>query len=147
MEGRVVQKRPQPALPAECLLVSKSSVRMRIRPLTHDQRAFGFDRRVIQLNYDIDWECDWPAPHLVSRVIHSVAHPLKEAVRAVFFGAKSLVRRLKRSRVDVEANTSEEKSAEEIAMDEYRRKLEHTFGSSERFGYLMLVVRNWTNGE
>ena len=91
---------------------------MRIRPLTHDQRAFGFDRRVIQLNYDIDWEWDWPGPHLVSRVVHSVVHPLKEAVCAVFVGAKSLVRRLKRSRVDEETGTSEEKSAEEIAMNE-----------------------------
>ena len=127
-------------------MVSKISVRMRIRPLTHDQRAFGFDRRVIQLNYDIDWECDWPAPHLVSRVIHSVAHPLKEAVRAVFVGAKSLVRHLKCSRIGVEADSSEEKSAEEIAMDEYRRKLEHTFGSSERVDYLMEAVRDWTDG-
>ena len=144
--GCVVQKRPKLAFPAECLLVSISSARMRILPLTRDQRAFGFDRRVIQLNYDIDWECDWPAPHLVSRVIHSVAHPLKEAVRAVFFGAKSLVRRLKRSRVDEEAGAREKKSAEGKSMDEYRRKLEHTFGSSESIDYLMGVVRSWTNG-
>ena len=74
-------------------------------------------------------------------------HPLREAIRAVFVGAKSLVRRLKRSRVDVEANTSEEKSAEEIAMDEYRRKLEHTFGSLERIEHVMRFVRDWTNGE
>ena len=110
MEGRVVQKRRQPALPAECLLVSKSSVRMRNLPLTRDQRAFGFDRRVIQLNYAIHWEREWPGPHLVSRVVHSVVHPLKEAVRTVFVGAKSLVRRPSRSRTDVEADTSEEKS-------------------------------------
>ena len=128
-------------------MVSMSSVRMRILPLTHDQRAFGFDRRVIQLNEDIDWDLDLPAPHLASRVVHSVVHPLKEAVRAVFVGAKSLVRRLKRSRVDEEAGAREEKSAEEIAMDEYRRKLEHTFGSSERIDNLMFVVRLWTNGE
>ena len=120
---------------------------MRILPLTLNQRAFGFDRRVIQLNYDIDWECDWPGPHLVSRVVHSVVHPLKGAVRTVFVGAKSLVRQLKRSRVDEEADTSDEKSAEEIAMDEYQRKLEHTFGSSERIGYVLFDVRNWTNGE
>ena len=126
-------------------MVSKSSVRMRIRPLTHDQRAFGFDRRVIQLNYVIDWYRDWPAPHLASRVVHSVVHPLKEAVRTVFVGAKSLVRRLKRSRVDEEADTSDEKSAEEIAMDEYRRKLENTFGSSERIEHVMVDVRDWTN--
>ena len=147
MEGRVVQKRPQPALPAECLLVSKSSVRMRNLPLTRDQRAFGFDRRVIQLNFPLLRRDDWPTPHLVSRVVHSVAHPLKEAVQAVFVGAKSLVRHLKRSRIGVEADTSEEKSAEEIAMDKYRRKLEHTFGSSERVDYLMEVVRDWTYGE
>ena len=147
MEGRVVQKRPQPALPAECLLVSKSSVRMRNLPLTRDQRAFGFDRRVIQLNFPLLRRDDWPTPHLVSRVVHSVAHPLKEAVRTVFVGAKSLVRRLKRSRVDEGAGTSEEKSAEEIVMDEYRRKLEHTFGSSEWVYYLMGVVRDWTNDE
>ena len=116
--------------------------------MTRDQRAFGFDRRVIQLNYDInDWYCDWPAPYLVSRVVHSVAHPLKEAVRTVFVGAKSLVRRLKRSRVDEGAGTSEEKSAEEIVMDEYRRKLEHTFGSSERIDELMSDVSDWINGE
>ena len=121
---------------------------MRIRPLTHDQRAFGFDRRVIQLNYDInDWYCDWPAPYLVSRVVHSVAHPLKEAVRAVFVGAKLLVCRPSRSRTDEETGTSEEKSAEEIAMDEYRRKLEHTFGSSRRIDKVMLVVRAWTDCE
>ena len=120
---------------------------MRVLPLTRDQRAFGFDRRVIQLNYDInDWYCDWPAPYLVSRVVHSVAHPLKEAVRAVFFGAKSLVRRLKRSRVDEEAGASEKKSAEELAMDDYQRELENTFGSSERIGRVMQVVRDWTNG-
>ena len=116
--------------------------------MTRDQRAFGFDRRVIQLNYDInDWYCDWPAPYLVSRVVHSVVHPLKEAVRTVFVGAKSLVRRLKRSRVDEEAGASEEKSAEGKAMDEYRRKLENTFGSSEAIDNVVGVVRSWTNGE
>ena len=128
-------------------MVSMGSVRMRILPLTHDQRAFGFDRRVIQLNYDIYRMRDWPGPHLVSRVVHSVVHPLKEAVRTVFVGAKSLVRRPSRSRTDVEADTSEGKSAGEIAMDEYRRKLENTFGSSERIDKVMRGVRAWTNGE
>ena len=61
-------------------------------------------------------------------------------------GAKSPVRRLKRSRTDVEADTSEGKSAAEIATDEYRRKLEHTFGSSESIDEVMEVVRDWTNG-
>ena len=84
---------------------------------------------------------------MVSRVVHSVVHPLKEAVRTVFVGAKSLVRRLKRSRVDEEAGAREIKSAGEIAMDEYRRKLEHTFGSSERIDNIMEVVRDWSNGE
>ena len=118
---------------------------MRILPLTHDQRAFGFDRRVFQLNYEL-LSCEYPGPHLVSRVVHSVVHPLKEAARTVFVGAKSLIRRLKRSRVDVEADTSEGKSAAEIAMDEYRRKLEHTFGSSEGIHNVMGFVRAWTNG-
>ena len=122
---------------------------MRVLPLTRDQRAFGFDRRVIQLNSIIDRNCgwDWSTPNLVSRLVHSVVHPLKEAVRTVFVGAKSLVRRLKRSRADVEVDTSEEKSVEEKAMDEYRRKLENAFGSSERVDYVMRDVRNWTNGE
>ena len=119
---------------------------MRIRPMTHDQRAFGFDRRVIQLNYELSGS-EYPGPNLVSRAVHSVVHPLKEAVRTVFVGAKSLVRRPSRSRTDVEADTSEGKSAAEIAMDEYRRKLEHTFGSSESIDKVMVVVRNWTNGE
>ena len=127
-------------------MVSKNPARVRILPLTRDERAFGSDRRVIQLNYVIDWDLDLPAPHLASRVVHSVVRPLKEAVRAVFVGAKSLVRHLKRSRVGVEADTSEEKSATEIAMDEYRRKLEHTFGSLGMIDSLMEVVRNWTNG-
>ena len=118
---------------------------MRIGPLTHDQRAFGFDRRVIQLNNEL-LRSEYPGPHLVSRVVHSVVHPLKEAVRTVFVGAKSLVRRPSRSRTDVEADTSEEKSAEEIAMDEYRRKLENTFGSSRRIDEVMFDVRGWTNG-
>ena len=125
-------------------MVSKSSVRMRILPLTHDQRAFGFDRRVIQLNEDIDWDLDLPAPHLASRVVHSVVHPLKEAIRTVFVGAKSLVRRPGRSRTDVETDTEGEKSTAEIAMDEYRRKLRDTFGSSGRIDF---VVRDWSNGE
>ena len=119
---------------------------MRILPLTHDQRAFGFDRRVFQLNCKL-LGLDSPGPHLASRVVHSVVHPLKEAVRTVFVGAKSLVRRPSRSRTDVEADTSEGKSAAEIATDEYRRKLEHTFGSSERIDEVMAVVRGWTNGE
>ena len=119
---------------------------MRILPLTRDQRAFGFDRRVFQLNCEL-WGLDPPGPHLVSRIVHSVVHLLKEAVRTVFVGAKSLFRHLKRSRIGVEADTSEEKSATEIAMDEYRWKLEHTFGSSERIGYVLFDVRNWTNGE
>ena len=118
---------------------------MRILPLTRDQRAFGFDRRVFQLNYEIRG-LDTPGPKLVSRIVRSVVHPLKEAVRAVFVSGKSLIRRLKRSRVDEEADTNEEKSAEEIAMDEYRWKLEHTFGSSERIGYVLFDVRNWTDG-
>ena len=126
-------------------MVSKNSVRVRILPLTRDQRAFGFDRRVFQLNYDI-FGVNSPGPHLVSRVVHSVVHPLKEAVRAVFVSGKSLIRRLKRSRVDEEADTSEEKSVEEKAMDEYRRKLENTFGSSRRIDEVMFDVRGWTNG-
>ena len=103
---------------------------------------------MIQLNYLIDRNCDWdwPTPHLVSRVVHSVVHPLKETVRTVFISAKSLVRRLKRNRVDEEAGAREEKSAEEIAMDEYRRKLENTFGSSRRIDEVMFDVRGWTNG-
>ena len=117
---------------------------MRILPLMHDQRTFGFDRRVFQLNYKLV-NLYSPGPHLVSMVVHSVVHPLKEAVRAVFFGAKSLVRRLKRSRVDEEAGASEEKSAEGKSMDEYRRKLEETFGSSRGIGYVMVFVRAWTN--
>ena len=114
-------------------------------PLTRDQRAFGFDRRVIQLNDELA-SSDSPGPHLVSRVVHSVVHPLKEAVRTVFVGAKSLAHRLKRSRVDEEAGTSEEKSAEELAMNDYQRELENTFGSSERIGRVMQVVRLWTIG-
>ena len=97
--------------------MSKISVRMRIRPLTHDQRAFGFDRRVIQLNYKLSG-FEYPGPNLVSRAVHSVVHPLKEAVLTVFAGAKSLVRRPSRGRTDVEADTSEGKSAAEIATDE-----------------------------
>ena len=77
--------------------------------------------------------------------IRSIVHPLREAIRAVFVGAKSLVRRLKRSRVDGEAGTSEWKSAEGKAMDEYRRMLENTFGSSERIDYVMFYIRNWTH--
>ena len=127
--------------------MSKNPARVRILTLTRDERAFGSDRRVIQLNYVIDWDLDLPAPHLASRVVHSVVRPLKEAVRAVFVGAKSLVRHLKRSRVGVEADTCEEKSATEIAMDEYRRKLEHTFGSSESIERVMRDVRDWINGE
>ena len=118
---------------------------MRILPLTHDQRAFGFDRRVLQLNCQL-LGLDCPGPNLVSRVVHSVVHPLKEAVRTVFVGAKSLAHRLKRSRVDEEAGASEKKSAEELAMDDYQRELENTFGSSERIGRVMQVVRDWTNG-
>ena len=121
------------------------SVRMRIQPLTHDQRAFGFDRRVIQLNYELSGS-EYPGPNLVSRAVHSVVHPLKEAVRTVFAGAKSLVRRPSRSRTNVEADTSEGKSAAEKATDEYRRKLENTFGSSEGIDNVMGFVRAWTNG-
>ena len=129
-------------------MVSKNSVRVRILPLTRDYRAFGSDRRVIQLNYviDRDWDWDWPTPPLVSRVAHSIVHLLKETVRTVFISAKSLVRHLKCSRVDVEADTSEEKSVEEKAMDEYQRKLENTFGSSRRIDEVMFDVRGWTNG-
>ena len=129
-------------------MVSKISIRMRILPLTRDERAFGVDKRVIQLNYVIDRNCDWdwPTPHLVSRVVHSVVHPLKEAVRTVFVGAKSLVRRLKRSHVDEEAGTRKKESAEKLAMDDYQRKLENTFGSSKRIDDMMLEVRLWTNG-
>ena len=101
---------------------------------------------MIQLNYTLLHRDDWPTPHLVSRVVHSVAHPLKEAVRALFVSGKSLVRRPSRSRTDVEADTSEGKSAAKIAMDEYRRKLEHTFGSSEGIDEVMLSVRAWTDG-
>ena len=119
---------------------------MRILPLTRDQRAFGFDRGVFQRNYEIR-SLDSPGPHVVSRIVRSVLHPLKEVVRTVFVGAKSLVRRPSRSCTDVEADTSEGKSAAEIATDEYRRKLENTFGSSEGIDNVMGVVRSWTNGE
>ena len=126
-------------------MVSMGSVRMRIQPLTHDQRAFGFDRRVFQLNCEL-LSLDSPGPHLVSRVVHSVVQPLKEAVRTVFVGAMSLVRRPSRSCTDVEADTSEGKSAAEIATDKYRRKLEHTFGSTGKIEGIMGFVRAWTNG-
>ena len=119
---------------------------MRILPLTSVERAFGFDRRVIQLNYKL-MVLNSPGPHLVSRVVHSVVQTLKEAVRTVFVSGKSLVRRPSRSRTDVEADTSEGKSAAEIATDEYRWKLEHTFGSSEGIDKVMGVVRDWTDGE
>ena len=122
------------------------SLRMGIQPLTHDQRAFGFDRRVIQLNDEL-LSSEYPGPNLVSRVVHSVVHPFKEAVRTVFVGAKSLVRRPNRSRGDEEEGTSEEKSAAEIATDEYRRKLEHTFGRSRSIERVTGFVREWTNGE
>ena len=126
-------------------MVSKNPARVRILTLTRDERAFGSDRRVIQLNYVIDRNCDWdwPTPHLVSRVVHSVVHPLKEAVRTVFVGAKSLAHRLKRSRVDEEAGASEEKSAEELAMNDYQRELENTFGSSELLDDVIADVRWW----
>ena len=110
---------------------------MRIRPLTHDQRAFGFDRRVIQLNCEVRWDHGWPTPHLVSTVVRSVVHPLKETARALFVGAKLLVCRLNRGGTDVEADAEGEKSASEIAMEEYRRKLGHTFGSSGRVDDVM----------
>ena len=84
---------------------------------------------------------------MVSRVVHSVVQTLKEAVRTVFVSGKSLVRRPSRSRTDIEADTSEGKSAAEIATDKYRRKLENTFGSSEGIDNVMGVVRSWTNGE
>ena len=112
--------------------------------MMRDQRALGFDRRVILLNCEIRWDHGWPTPHLVSTVVRSVVHPLKEAAWALFVGAKSLVRRPGRSRTDVEADTEGEKSTAEIAMVEYRRKLRHTFGSSGRIDF---VVRDWTNGE
>ena len=131
----------------EHIITTISSAMMRILPLTRHQRAFGFDRRVIQLNCKLLVGPDSPGPHLVSRVVHSVVHPLKEAVRTVFVGAKSLVRRPNRSRGDEEESTSEERSAAEIATDEYRRKLENTFGSSEGIDNVMGVVRSWINGE
>ena len=86
---------------------------------------------------------------MISKAIRGVVLPLKEAVGAAVAGAKLLVRQLSSSPVDVgsELGTSEEKSAEEIAMDEYRWKLEHTFGSSERIDNIMEVVRDWSNGE
>ena len=74
-------------------------------------------------------------------------HPVKEAVRTVFVGAKSLVRRANRSRGDEEEGTSEEKSAAEIATDEYRRKLENTFGRSRSIERVTEFVGEWTNGE
>ena len=83
---------------------------------------------------------------MVSRVVHSVVHPLKEAVRTVFVGAKSLAHRLKRSRVDEEAGASEKKSAEELAMDDYQRELENTFGSSEALDFAMIYVEAWIDG-
>ena len=107
-----------------------------------DQRAFGFDKRVIQLNYKIGWDRDWPAPHLISKVTRFVV----EAIWVVVAGTKSLGRRLRRSRV-VEANIDEEKSPAQKAMGVYQRKLEHIFGSSEWIYDVMWYVRLWTDGE
>ena len=73
-------------------------------------------------------------------------HPLKEAARALFVGAKLLVCRLNRGGTDVETDAEGEKSASEIAMEEYRRKLGHTFGSSGRVDYVMWEVRDWIDG-
>lgn len=106
-----------------------------------DQRAFGFDKRVIQLNYKISWDHDWPAPHLTSKAIRFVI----EAIRVVVAGTKSLVRRLRVKRA-VEADTDEEKSPEKTAMDAYQQKLEHIFGNSEWNADVMWSVRVWTDG-
>ena len=112
-----------------------------------DQRAFAFDRRVLELNFIIDWRRDWPAPHLVSNVIRSVVHRLREAFRAVVIGTKSLVRRMKWGCVSVEAIAGREKSPTEKALKEYRRKLEHTFGSSKRIDDVVDGVGHWISGK
>ena len=130
-------------------MVSMGSVRMRIQPLTHDQRAFGFDRRVIQLNYEL-LGSEYPGPHLVSRAVHSVVHPFKEAVRTVFVGAKSLVHRSSCSRGEGEASTSEERSistVEKALMSIGGNWNARLAVQKVNIGEVMRDVRRWTDGE
>ena len=110
--------------------------------MTRYRRAFGFDKQVIHLNCKISLRCDWPvAPHIASRVVRSVVHPLKEAVRTIVAGTKSLVRRPSRRRVEEETK----KSAVHKALSEYRRKLERVFGGSKRVGEIVWLIGAWSN--
>ena len=107
------------------------------------QRALGFDKRVLDINYEIDWNCMQPAPHFASKAIRMVI----EVIRLVVANVKLLVRRLKYNRLGGEevAVQGKTRSVAEKAMDEFRRKLEHTFGSSERVVDLMRHVEYYTN--
>ena len=85
-------------------------------------RAFGFDKRVLQLNYDIDWNIDFPAPQMVSKLIRFVVDGLKRAAKTTMKSMKAIIHRFKRSRaVDEEANAeNEERSPAEIILAEYQ---------------------------
>ena len=82
--------------------------------------------------------------------IRSIVHPLREAIRAVFVGAKSLVHRSSCSRGDGEANTSEERSISTV------KKALMSIGGNwnarlavqkVNIGEVMRDVRRWTDGE
>ena len=98
------------------------------------------------INYDIR-SCDLPAPQMVSKVVRSALHTLKEAVHAVPAAAMSFVRRLRQTRVDTEASAAGQKDSAEKVLSEYRQKLQDTFGTSRRVEWVIRDVGYWTDGK
>lgn len=94
---------------------------------------------------------------MVAKLIRTVVHGIKKAIRVIWAGVKSLTHRpLKRSHVNAsprintvanEAGADTEKSLAEKALDAYRQKLEGKFNNLEVIDHVLQTVSEWIDGE
>lgn len=120
-------------------------------------RAFGFDRRVLELNWRIHWDNDFPQPYLLSTLIRFVTTPVKMLAARFLWVVKFFFRCVKKcilcchTTVDTdngaaENEGAEEKSAMEQALLDFRQKVENQFGNSARIDDLMAGITEYTSG-
>ena len=107
-------------------------------------RAFGFDTRVLRLNWNIFRGNDvgnWPSPFMAARCIRMVVSGIKAMGKAIGRYAGHRPRR------GEEEGQRKPKSARDEALDEYRKTLENTFSDKECIDDIMSCVRDWTDDE
>ena len=93
---------------------------------------------MLELNVGLEYS-EMPPPNRATVTIRSTARSFKDTV-------KSLPQRVKgRRTADTEAGAGEEKTNKKV-LEEYRQKLQNTFGNSESINLVMKDVGWWMDG-